>query len=48
LVLMRDHFGVCLAGALLLASVLFGTLLWLAQGALETVPPRGAASSKPP
>lgn len=48
LVLMRDHFGVCLAGALLLASVLFGTLLWLAQGALRTGVPRGPAGSLPP
>lgn len=48
LVLMRDHFGVCLAGALLLASVLFGTLLYLAQGALRTGPPRGPAKSVHP
>lgn len=34
LVLMRDHFGVCLGGALLLSSVLFGTIAWLAAGAL--------------
>jgi hypothetical protein len=48
LVLMRDHFGVCLAGALLLASVLFGTLLWLAHGALGAGSFRGPWESGKP
>ncbi len=33
LVLMRDHFGVCLGGAVVLSSVLFGTFMVLLQGA---------------
>jgi hypothetical protein len=33
LVLMRDHFVVCLAGSLLLTSVLFGTFMILVRGA---------------
>ena len=36
LVLMRDHFIVCLAGSLLLTSVLFGTFMVLIRGALAT------------
>jgi hypothetical protein len=34
LVLMRDYFAVCLAGAVLLSSVLFGTFMVLVRGAL--------------
>lgn len=33
LVLMRDHFAVCLAGAVLLTSVLFGTFMAFIRGA---------------
>ena len=33
LVLMRDYFAVCLAGAMLLTSVLFGTFMVLIRGA---------------
>jgi hypothetical protein len=33
LVLMRDHFGVCLGGGLVLSSVLFGTFMMLVRGA---------------
>jgi hypothetical protein len=38
LVLMRDHFVVCLAGALLLSSVLFGTFMVFIRGALAPAP----------
>lgn len=38
LVLMRDHFAVCLSGALLLSSVLFGTFMFFVCGALCTAP----------
>src|SRR5688572_6039113 len=34
LVLMRDYFGVCLGLALVLSTVLFGTLMLLVRGAL--------------
>ncbi len=37
LVLMRDHFGVCLGGALVLSSVLFGTFMMLVRGAFGRV-----------
>jgi UPF0716 family protein affecting phage T7 exclusion len=33
LVLMRDHFGVCLMLALVLSTVLFGTFMLLVRGA---------------
>jgi hypothetical protein len=36
LVLMRDYFAVCLAGALILSTVLFGTFMVLVRGALQT------------
>jgi hypothetical protein len=36
LVLMRDHFVVCLAGSLLLTSVLFGTFMILVRGAFAS------------
>jgi len=35
-VLMRDHFAVCLVLAIVLSSVLFGTFMMLARGALST------------
>jgi hypothetical protein len=35
LVLMRDHFTICLAGAVLLTSVLFGTFMVFIRGALS-------------
>jgi hypothetical protein len=35
LVLMRDYFAVCLAGALILSTVLFGTLMVFVRGALQ-------------
>lgn len=34
LVLMRDHFGVCLGLAVVLSTVLFGTLMLFIRGAL--------------
>lgn len=40
LVLMRDHFGVCLALAALLSSVLFGTFMFFLRGALSSPGPR--------
>jgi hypothetical protein len=36
LVLMRDHFAVCLVGALLLSSVLFATFMVFIRGALTS------------
>lgn len=38
LVLMRDHFGVCLALSLVLSSILFGTFMVFIRGALATRP----------
>jgi hypothetical protein len=38
LVLMRDHFAACLALALLLSTVLFGTFMFLIRGTLESNP----------
>jgi len=35
LVLMRDYFGICLAGAVLLSSVLFGTFMVFVRGAMK-------------
>jgi hypothetical protein len=42
LVLMRDHFAVCLGGSLLLTSVLFGTFMIFIRGAFSQheSPPR--------
>ena len=34
LVLMRDHFGVCLSLAIVLSTVLFGTFMMLVRGAM--------------
>ena len=39
LVLMRDYFAVCLAGALLLSSVLFATFMIFIRGALSAPTP---------
>ena len=36
LVLMRDHFAVCLGLALLLSTVLFGTFMFFVRGALAS------------
>ena len=49
LVLMRDYFGVCLAGALLLSSVLFATFMLFVRGALQSGPtvPVGQDVRKP-
>src|SRR5262245_42441519 len=35
LVLMRDHFAVCLSLAIVLSTVLFGTFMMLVQGAMR-------------
>jgi hypothetical protein len=40
LVLMRDYFGICLAIAVVLSSVLFGTFMLLARGAANSGPAR--------
>ena len=39
LVLMRDYFGVCLVIALVLSSVLFGTLVFFVRGVLSSSTP---------
>jgi hypothetical protein len=36
LVLMRDHFAVCLGLALVLSTILFGTFMLLVRGALQS------------
>jgi len=36
LVLMRDHFGVCLTIGVVLSSVLFGTFMILVRGAMQS------------
>ena len=36
LVLMRDYFAVCLGGAIVLSSVLFGTFMVLVRGAMQS------------
>jgi len=38
LVLMRDHFAVCLGGAIVLSTILFGTFTLLFRGAMQTDP----------
>jgi hypothetical protein len=42
LVLLRDHFAVCLTIALVLSSVVFGTFVLFARGVLNSpaIPPR--------
>lgn len=40
LVLLRDHFAVCLAIALVLSAVLLGTLVLFARGVLNSPSPR--------
>jgi len=35
LVLMRDHFGVCLMIAVVLSTVLFGTFMLMVRGAIK-------------
>ena len=49
LVLMRDFFAVCLSGALVLSTVLFGTFMILVRGALQSRvgQGRGAADGPP-
>jgi hypothetical protein len=36
LVLMRDHFAVCMSLALVLSTVLFGTFMMLVRGAMDS------------
>ena len=38
LVLMRDYFAICLAGSLVLSTVLFGTFMILVRGAFQSGP----------
>jgi hypothetical protein len=46
LVLMRDYFLVCLVGAIVLSSVLFGTFMVLIRGALKS-PKKPSFSPEP-
>lgn len=39
IVLMRDYFGVCMTGALLFTTVLYGVIAWFVMGALSTISP---------
>lgn len=43
LVLMRDHFVICLAGAIVLSTVLFGTFMVLVRGALAQAARKNAS-----
>ena len=45
LVLMRDHFAACLALALVLSTVLFGTFMFFVRGALASDSKRGASTA---
>jgi hypothetical protein len=46
LVLMRDHFAVCLGGAIVLSTILFGTFMLLARGAMQPADDRQGNSGK--
>jgi hypothetical protein len=46
LVLMRDHFAVCLGGAVVLSTILFGTFMLLARGAMQ-IDPRATSRKLP-
>jgi len=46
LVLMRDYFAICLAGAVLLTSVLFGTFMVFLRGAFAPGAKIGASSHR--
>jgi hypothetical protein len=51
LVLMRDYFAVCLGGALVLSTVLFGTFMMLVRGAFgraDHVRRRAGGGHSPP
>jgi hypothetical protein len=48
LVLMRDHFAVCLGGSLLLSTVLFGTFMFFIRGAFATAPRTPTPDSRSP
>lgn len=48
IVLLRDHFGVCLAIALVLSSVLFGTFVLFVRGVMNSPGPPINSSSRPP
>jgi hypothetical protein len=48
IVLLRDHFGVCLVIALVLSSVLFGTFVLFVRGVMNSPGPPINSSSLPP
>lgn len=47
LVLLRDHFGVILGGAVFFSSLLFGTVAIVVRGALSNSATDSGASSRP-
>jgi hypothetical protein len=47
LVLMRDHFAVCLSGALVLSSVLFGAMILMMRGAFASTAKPSVKSPSP-
>jgi hypothetical protein len=47
LVLMRDHFAVCLALALVLSTILFATFMFFLRGALSSPSPTPSPSPPP-
>jgi hypothetical protein len=48
LVLLRDHFAVCLTIALVLSLVLFGTFIIFARGVMNSPAPQINSPSHPP
>ena len=48
LVLMRDHFGVCLMIAVVLSTVLFGTFMLMVRGAMAGRVGQGRTSDRRP
>jgi hypothetical protein len=47
LVLLRDHFTVCLVGLLGISSVLYGSIVFLVRGVIKTPAPRLKESTNP-
>jgi hypothetical protein len=48
IVLLRDHFTVCLTIALVLSSILFGTFVLFARGVMNSPGPQISSLSHPP
>lgn len=48
LVLMRDYFGICFVGSILLSSVLYGAFVFMLRGALLSPGPNIAGKDEGP